>query len=207
MQEQTPSDLATPADTSGPGGWVASATRLGTGPWVALMLTCLGWFAFDTLRVVWGPISHGVHFYDMADVIGHPARLFSGLEANRGGITTVLFILLCVAALMAPWALSVRRDRLARLGWFAPLALMVCVALILKTRTSGDLFAESGFVDTLGNDVRHFANHVFRGANAAVAQKVTLAAGGYLALLSSFYLAWCGVQRMRKSASLDGDAL
>jgi hypothetical protein len=103
---------------------------------------------------------------------------------------------------MAPWVLSARGARRAWLGWLAPLALMVCVALIMKTRTSGDLFQESGFVDTLGNDVRHLANHMFRGANAAVAQKVSVAAGGYLALLSSLYLAWCGIQLGRKSSEI-----
>jgi hypothetical protein len=189
------SDLATTTDTSGPRDWTAAATRLGAGSWIALTLTALGWFAFNTLRVEWGPIRHGVHFYEMAEVIAQPARLFNGLDVNRGGITTALFIVLCVAALMAPWLLSARRPRLAWLGWFAPLALMICVALVLKVRTSGDLFQETGWVDTLGHDVRHLANHVFRGAGAAAAQRVSLGAGGYLALLSSFCLAWLGVQR------------
>jgi hypothetical protein len=83
---------------------------------------------------------------------------------------------------------------------------MVCVALMLKLRTSGDPFQESAWVDTLGNDARHFANHVFRGASAAVAQKVSVASGGYLAFLSSTYLAWCGVTRIRRNRALRGEA-
>jgi hypothetical protein len=206
MQEQPSSVLGTTPASAWPGRWVSSATQLGPGAWIALALTFFGWFALDTLRVEWGPFRHGVHFYDMADVIAHPARLFNGLEANRGGLTTGLFMVLCAAALLAPWALSLRPHRLAWLGWFAPLALVVGVALVLRTRTSGELFQESGLVDTVGKDVRHLANHVFRGASAAVAQKITPAAGGYLALLSSAYLAWCGIQRGRKSMTVDRQA-
>lgn len=203
MQEQARSGLATTSDSSWAVRWVSSVTRLRAEAWLALAITSFGWFALDTLRVEWGPLRQGVHFFDLADVIGHPQRLFYSLEANHVGTTTVLFSLLCLATLLAPWALSVRRSRLAWLGYLAPLALMVCVALILTTRTPGDLFQESGLSDTVGNDVRHLANHLFRGATAAVAQKVTLAAGGYLALISSAYLAWCGIQLARKDPVLD----
>ena len=198
MQEQASSDPVAPEGITRAGGWLSSVTaRLETRPWIALILTCIAWFALDTLRVEWGPVSHGVRFYDMADVIGHPARLFSGLEGHRGEVPTVPFTLLCIAALIAPAALSMRGERLAWLGYCAPLILIVCVALLLKARTSGGLFQESGFIDTLGNDVRHLANHVFRGASATVAQTVTVGSGGYLALFSSCYLAWCGLRRIR----------
>lgn len=206
MQEQTPAELATTSSPSWPARWASSATQLGASAWVALALTFFGWFALDTLRVEWGPLRQGVHFYDMADVIGHPQRLFNSLETNHVSVTTVLFILLCVAALLAPWALSVRRHRLAWLGYLAPLALMVCIALVLKTRTPGNLFQEGGLSDTLGNDFRHLANHLFHGASAAIAQKVTIAAGGYLSLAGSAYLAWCGIQRARKDTTLDREA-
>ncbi len=203
MQRQTSSELPARSGTSSPGRWVSSVSQLGTGTWIALLLTCFSWFALDTLRVQWGPLKQDVHFYDMADVIGHPARLFTGLDANRGGPTTALFILLCVAALLAPVALHACRHRLAWLGWFAPLAMMVCVALLLWARTSGDLFRESAGGDTLGNDVRHFANHLFRGASAAIAQQVRGGVGGYLALASSTYLAWCAIVRLRNRPALD----
>lgn len=198
MQDPASSEPAATEGISRP-RWLSSVpARLEAGAWIALTLTCIAWFALDTLRVEWGPVSHGVRFYDMADVIGHPARLFNGLEAHRGEIPTVLFTLLCIAALIAPAALSALRNRFVWLGYCAPLLLMFGVALILKTRTSGELFQESGFGDTLGNDVRHLANHVFRGASATVAQTVTVGSGGYLAMFSSCYLAWCAVQRIRK---------
>jgi hypothetical protein len=201
MQQQDPSGLATPDNAPGPRSWMGFRTQLGTDAWIALALTFFGWFGLDTLRVEWGPWSQGIHFYDMADVIALPARLFNGLEANRG-IRTVVFMLLCTTALLAPWALSLRRNRFAWLGWFAPLALVVCVALLLKARTSGDLLQEGGLVDTLGNDVRHLANHLFRSASAGVARKVKVSAGGYLALASSAYLAWCGIQHARNARAL-----
>jgi threonine/homoserine/homoserine lactone efflux protein len=54
--------------------------------------------------------------------------------------------------------------------------------------------------------VRHFANHLLRGASAAIAQKVRVGVGGYLALAGSAYLAWCGIQRMRNGPELDREA-
>jgi hypothetical protein len=204
MQEQTSSESA--AAPLARWGWVASATGLGVGPWIALALTGIGWFALDTLQVKWGLISQGVRFVDMESVIAHPARLFSGLAGDRNGIAAALFTSLAIAALISPVALSARRSRFAWLGCCAPLVLMLCVALILKLRTSGDLFRENGWVDTLGNDARHFANHVFRGASAAVAQKISVASGGYLALLSSAYLAGYGITRIRKNSAFRGEA-
>ena len=69
------SDLGTTANPSG----AATSAAPGVGPWIALILTGVSWFVLDTLRVEWGLIRQGVHFYDMADVIAHPGRVFNGL--------------------------------------------------------------------------------------------------------------------------------
>jgi hypothetical protein len=156
--------------------------------WAAVGLTFAGWFLLDTLRVVWGPMDHRIAFYDVAAVIGSPVRLFTGLEGSHPP-ATVLFMLLCGATLFAPVSPCLLRHRFAWLAGTAPLALMVGCAVLLYVRTSGDVFAARGIGDTIGNDLRHLASHLIGNASARASSHVTLASGGYLALLSSLYLA------------------
>jgi hypothetical protein len=162
--------------------------KVGGATWAAVGMTFAGWFLLDTLRVVWGPIDHRIAFYDVAAVIGSPVRLFTGLEGNRP-LTTALFMLLCGTTLFAPLSPYLSRHRFARLAGIAPLALMVGCAVLLYARTSGDVFAARGIGDTIGNDLRHLASHLIGNASARASSHVTLASGGYLALLSSLYLA------------------
>jgi hypothetical protein len=156
--------------------------------WAGVGMTFAGWFLLDTLRIVWGPIDHRIAFYDVAAVIGSPVRLFTGLEGNHPP-ATVLFMLFCGAALFAPVSPYLSRHRFAWLAGIAPLALMVGCALLLYVRTSGDVFAARGIGDTIGNDLRHLASHLMNNASARASSHVRLASGGYLALLSSLYLA------------------
>lgn len=156
--------------------------------WAGVGMTFAGWFLLDTLHVVWGLIDHRIVFYDVAAVIGSPVRLFTGLEGNRPP-ATVLFMLLCGATLLAPVSPYLSLRRFAWLAGTAPLALMVGCAVLLYVRTSGDVFAARGIGDTIGNDLRHLASHLIGNASARASSHVTLASGGYLALLSSLYLA------------------
>ena len=156
--------------------------------WAAVGMTFAGWFLLDTLRVVWGPMDHRIAFYEVAAVIGSPVRLFTGLEGNHPP-ATVLFMLLCGATLFAPLSPYLSRHRFAWLAGTAPLALMVGCAVLLYVRTSGDVFAARGIGDTIGNDLRHLASHLIGNASTRASSHVTLASGGYLALLSSLYLA------------------
>ena len=161
--------------------------------WAAVGMTFAGWFLLDTLRVVWGPMDHRIAFYDFAAVIRSPVRLFTGLEGDHSA-ATVLFVLLCAATLFAPVSPYLSRHRFAWLAGIAPLALMVGCAVLLYVRTSGDVFAARGIRDTIGNDLRHLASHLINNASARASSHVTLASGGYLALLSGLYLAACAIR-------------
>jgi hypothetical protein len=168
---------------------LASAlSKVDWGTWAAVGMTFAGWFLLDTLRVVWGPMDHRIAFYEVAAVIGSPVRLFTGLEGNHPP-ATVLFMLLCGVTLFAPLSPYLSRHRFAWLGGIVPLALMVGCAALLYVRTSGDVFAARGIGDTIGNDLRHLASHLIGNASARASSHVMLASGGYLALLSSLYLA------------------
>jgi hypothetical protein len=169
--------------------------------WAAVSLTFTGWFLLDTLSVDWGPVRHRIHFYEVAAVIGSPIRLFTGLEGGHG-LGMALFMLLCGVTLLAPATPYLWRHRFAWLAGMAPFMLMVTCALLLQARTSGDVFAAHGNIsDTIGNDVRHLASHLIRNASASASSHVTLASGGYLALLSSLYLSARAISAFRNHAS------
>jgi hypothetical protein len=165
----------------------------------AIALTLIGWFLLDTLRLTWGPVEHAIPFYEVPLLLASPARLLTGFEGQRG-TGTVLFTLLCFGALLAPLAPYFWRARSAWLGWSAPFALIVICAGLLYLRMSGDFFRMGGG-DTLANDLRHIGNHLLHRAGAGVAHRVTFAAGGYLALLSSAYLAVRGIRGWRNHRS------
>ena len=127
MQEQTSSGLATTRTPPGAGRWVSSATQIGGGrhgsrwhsPASAGSLSILcessgGPSGMVSIFTTW-PMSSGTP---------HGCSTASRLIAAASRLCCSF----CFAshALMAPWALSLDRHRLAWLGWFAPLALMVC---------------------------------------------------------------------------------
>jgi len=175
----------------------AAAARLGVLTWLAMSLTFAGWFLLDTLRVVWGPIDRRVPFYDLAAVVESPVRLFTGIDGHRG-FTTILFIVLCCLTLLTPFLPHLWRNRFAWLTWLAPLALMLVAAYLLHSRTSDEITpGPMGLADTIANDVRHIAKHVFHSARESVARKVTFASGGYLAAIGALYLAARGVYGFR----------
>lgn len=176
--------------------------RIGTDAWGAIVLIVLGWFFFDTLRVEWGLLRQGIHFYELMSVMRSPARFFLNSEGSHG-TATVPFTLVCMVALLAPLTPYLWRHRLAWLTLLAPLALIFVVAAWLYFSASGDALRESGLGDTIGNDFRHLANHLLRNASATVARKVTFGVGGYVALAGSGYLAFCGLRAFRRSSSFE----
>jgi hypothetical protein len=197
MQNEMPSAPLAPAPPSWRATLADAATQIGASGWIAIVLTFLGWFVLDTLRVEWGPLRQSVHFYEIASVIKSPARFFAGSESSFS-TATVVFTLGCVLALLAPLTPYIWRNRLAWIGWMLPFALILVVGGWLYFKTSGDLFREYGVTDTIGNDIRHLANHLVHRAGAGVARKVTFGAGGYLALMSSAFLTLRGIRGFRE---------
>jgi hypothetical protein len=195
MQNEIPRMAASAAPPSWQTALAAAVGRVDFDAWAAIALIVVGWFVLDTVQVAW-PMKHGIAFYDIAVIIKTPMRLFTGVSGARG-VSSVLFTLICLATLLATLTPYIWRNRFAWLACIAPLALIVLCALLLYVRTPPDLFPTQGGGDTLGNDVRHLANHLFHRATAGVARKVTVGAGVYLALIGSVYLAVRGIRRYR----------
>lgn len=194
MRDETHSTPANAPSSAWQARLVNSISQLDAGAWVALLLIALGWFAFETLHTHWGPIDHGFRFYDMASILHRPARLFTGLEGERG-IGAVLFTLMCCLALLAPLAVGISRHRLASLALAVPLALLLVTGALLYSRAYGDVFRD-GLTDTVGHDVIHLANHILHKAGTSLRDKVSLGVGAYLALLGSAWLALRGARAL-----------
>jgi hypothetical protein len=196
MQNETPPMPASALRPSWQTTLTGALKRVEFDAWAGIALIVVGWFVLDTVQVTF-PMKHGIPFYDIAVIIGAPSRIFTGVSGERG-MATVLFTLLCLATLLLTLTPYVWRSPHAWLTSVAPLALIVFCALLVYARTPPDLFSTHGGGDTLGNDLRHFANHLFHRATAGMARKVTLGAGAYLAVIGSVYLAVRGVRRYRR---------
>jgi hypothetical protein len=164
---------------------------------LAIVCVVFGWFFSNTLVVNLGSLQHGVRFFDMAAVIADPMRLFFGVDNS---LQRVLFGVICLLCLMAPALPHVAKQRSMWLAYLAPLALMVLCGGLLYTKTSGELFAAPGNTRVLGTGILRFANDLVRHGSDLVARRVSIGAGGYLALIGSAVLAVQGIRQYRRPA-------
>jgi hypothetical protein len=98
--------------------------------------------------------------------------------------------------LFAPLAPHLRRNRAAWIGYLAPLALIVVCGLLLYSKTSGEILATPADAGGLKGSVMSFANKILQRGSDLVSRHVAVGAGGYVALLGSLVLAYCGVHRL-----------
>ena len=172
--------------------------------WPCLLAIVIGWFFLDTLHVSVGPLEHGVRFYDVAAIIGKPIRLFTGVDGSRG-FGTFVFALLCCASLAATLSPFWRRERVALLGPAVPLALMLACAMLLYARTSGEILTTTNDPAAITNDIFRFANDLIHRGGAIAARRVTVGAGGYLAIVGALALAARAIGTWRRSTGPRGD--
>jgi hypothetical protein len=165
---------------------------------VALVSIFFAWFLIDTLAVTLGSLRHGVRFFDFADVIADPSRMFFGRQATA---RTYLFGALCLACLLAPLTVYLRS---ARWLWFAhgaPLLLMLICALVLYARNSGELFVVRGEASGVSANLVRMANGLVHRGSGVVARHVAVSSGGYAAFLGCVVLALSGVRGYRRQGS------
>ncbi len=142
----------------------------------------IGWFFIDYLVVSLGSLHHGVRFFDMSAMIADPARLFLGVDSSMHRLS---FSIICLACLSAPLAApQLVKARVVWLAYLAPLALVVVCAALLYSRTSAEFFADD----------------VVRHGGGLAAKHISPAAGGYLALIGSLFLAVQGIRRFHLAA-------
>ena len=169
--------------------------RLDAAAIVALVSIFFGWFLIDTLAVTLGSLRHGVRFYELADVIADPSRMFFGTQATA---RTYLFGALCLLCLLLPCTVCLRG---ARWLWFAhgaPLLLMLICALVLYWRNSGEFFVAPGDPSGMSANLARLANSLAHRGSGIVAKHVAVSSGGYAAFLGGVVLAWSGVRGFRR---------
>ena len=162
---------------------------------VALVSVFFGWFLIDTLAVTLGSLRHGVRFYDFADVIADPSRMFFGMQATA---RTYFFGALCLLCLLLPFTVYVRGERWLWLAHGAPLLLMLIAALALYLRNSGEFFGAPGEASGVSANLVRLANGLAHRGSAVIAKHVAVSTGGYAAFLGCLVLAVSGVRGYRR---------
>ena len=197
MPNETSAEPLASTIESGSGAWLRAVSRLAPLTWLALICIIAGWFFLDTLVVSAGPWRRAVHFYELAAIIANPLRLFVGIDhAQLPGV--IAFAVLCLGVLCLPLAPFLWRAREAWLAYLVPLGLMLICGAWLYARTSGDFFNNAAGSGALTSDVVRFANDLFHRASQPVAQRVSIGAGSYVALIGALFLAGYGIRRYRE---------
>ncbi|HEY6482445.1 MAG TPA: hypothetical protein VIY54_02860 [Steroidobacteraceae bacterium] len=166
--------------------------------WTATAALAVGWFWLDALVATFGPVHHAAHFYDFPLVIQDPKWLITGLGGAHGA-GTLLFGLLCVAAIAAPLLPRLGYRRAAWLSASAPLLLMLLCSILLYVRASS-VHIESATLGRVGDYLARLANGTVTWAGDVVARHIAIGAGGYLAFLASLWLTLRGTFGARESA-------
>jgi hypothetical protein len=169
--------------------------KLDAAAMVALVSVFFGWFLIDTLAVTLGSLRHGVRFYDFAAVIADPSRMFFAMQATA---RTYLFGALCVLCLLLPFAVYLRGARWLWIAHGAPLLLMATCALVLYSRTSGELFVAPGDPSGVSANLARLANGLVHRSSGVLAKHVSLSSGAYAAFFGCVVLALSGVRGYRR---------
>ena len=171
--------------------FISAATGLDGITKFAIICVFFAWFFIDTLVVSVGSMKHGVRFFDAA-VIADPTRMFFSIDTSFG---VLLFGVLCCLCLIAPLAPHLWRNRVAWIGYLAPLALIVVCGLLLYSKTSGEILAAPSDAGGLRGSVMSLANKILQRGSDLVSRHVAVGAGGYVALFGSLVL---GIQGFRR---------
>jgi hypothetical protein len=156
----------------------------------AIACIVVGWFFTDTLVASLASLHRGIRFFYLPAVIADPTRMFFGVDYT---MQSALFSLVCLACVLAPVAAHLSTHRFARLGYLAPLLLIVLCGALLYSKTSGDFFA-SPSDNGIGTSVVHLANRLVARGSDLVSRHVAIGAGGYLAAIASVVLAVQGIR-------------
>lgn len=170
--------------------------RLGILSWLALLGIVLGWFAMNSFVTHLGAASHSFRFSELGPVLLRPARLLTGLGRIDAGKHYFLGAIALLALLLALLPLT-SKSKLAHLGSFAPLLLMLASFTVLYIKTSGNVFSVGDGANVFRVQVLNFANSVAGRVGSVASRRISLGVGVYFAALSCLVLAVDGVLRLR----------
>jgi hypothetical protein len=174
-----------------------AAGRLETSSKWAILCIVVGWFFTDTLVASLASLHRGIRFFYLPAVIADPTRMFFGVDYS---LQSALFSLVCLACVLAPVAAQLSTHRYARLGYLAPLVLIVLCGAILYSKTTGDVFAAPSD-NGIGTGVMHLANRLAARGSDLASRHVAIGSGGYLAAIASVVLAVQGIRGYFEPAS------
>ena len=183
---------ATPTTTSRP-DWAVL---------VAVALVACSWFLMSSLNTNLGIVQLQFRFYNVLTLMHSPRSIITGAEGDRATLDAWIFGTVCVLAILAALAPLVSRRRIAWLGCLAPFALMALTGAILYHGFSQDLITDNGTFGDTGSQFIRFANSLASRVGDAITQRIHVGPGGYLALLSTAYLAIKGLRGFQQAPEL-----
>jgi hypothetical protein len=176
-----------------------TAAKLDHAALIALGTVAFGWFLMSTLVVDFGLWQKSVRFYQVWAVIQDPAGALSGVNGTRP-LTTLVFGVLCAAALLAPLVGMLYRHPAASLTYLIPFVVMAVSGAVLYSQGSMNAVVADSGSHLASAYVARIAQAAIGRASAVVATRVSVGAGAYLALLGSCFLVLRGLSKCRSAA-------
>ncbi len=167
---------------------------------IALAAIALGWFLMSTLVVDFGLWQKSIRFYQVWAVIEDPAAELSGVNGARRSATLV-FALVCAAALLAPVLCMQSRQPAALLTYLIPFVVMAVSGAVLYAQGSMNTVVAVSGAHSASAYIARIAQAAVGRASVAVATRVSVGTGTYLALLGSCFLVLRGLMRYRSAAT------
>jgi hypothetical protein len=137
-----------------------------------------------------------VRFYDLGTVLRDPSWLVHG-AGSAHALEAFAFGTLSALVLLAPLAAHRFGSRSSWLLYALPLALMLLCGIILYAKTSQPYVRASSETGAVGALLARVANNVIGQAADTIARRISIGAGGYLALVAAAYLAYQGWKGFR----------
>jgi hypothetical protein len=173
-----------------------SRATIDPGTFIAMGGLLAGWFFMASLVTDLGLLQQSVCFYELLGVVNDPAGRLSGVNASQP-LATFAFGVLCIAAIAAPILPLFWRRRIASLGYFVPLVLMVAGFALLYAKTSAAHAPVDDSAHSLSAYLARAAAKAAARAGDYAATRISIGAGTYVAFLSCCYLAFRGVRNLR----------
>ena len=172
---------------------------------IALGAIALGWFFMSSLVVDFGLWQKSIRFYQVWALIQDPAGQLSGVNGART-LTAIVFGIVCAAALLAPLICMRSRRPASLLTYLLPFVVMaVSGAVLYEQGAMNTVVADSG-AHSASAYIARITQAAIGRASSAVASRVSVGAGAYLALLGSCFLVLRGLTKYRSLAKLQSDA-
>jgi hypothetical protein len=174
--------------------------------WLALIAVGVGWFFMSTFVTHLGAAGQTLRFYELWPVLLKPARLLTGAgraysnQHHAFGAVAGLVLLLPLLPLAV-------KNKMANLGFFAPLLLMLVCFAVLYAKTSGAYFSVEEGTGVFRAQVFNMANRLAGGLGGAASRRISIGSGAYLAAAGCLALACTGVVRLLRAKRVGGQQL